>query len=154
MVGYFPDRTHMYIILIMTNNDCLFDLVEFYGISYCRLFNVKSIFIHINSPISSNSVWYKYTQFTSIWPVDRTLSGDTTLGQSGPGSNGNEGVLCIPLISGITEASSSDCLVSYSRYFGGLLPRDAVSVFCCPSWLCRFYLLFFFLSSFSTQWVR
>ena len=28
-------------------------------------------------------------------PTDRTLSGATTLGQIEPGSNGNEGVLCI-----------------------------------------------------------
>ena len=33
--------------------------------------------------------------------------------QSGPGNNGNEGVLCIPQSSSITGASSSDCLVSY-----------------------------------------
>ena len=32
----------------------------------------------------------------STWPVERILSGPTTLGQSGPGSDGNEGVLCIP----------------------------------------------------------
>ena len=31
----------------------------------------------------------------SIWHIDRTLSGATTLGQSGVGSNGNEGVLSI-----------------------------------------------------------
>ena len=30
-------------------------------INLCRLFNAKSILIHINSPVSSNSVWYKYT---------------------------------------------------------------------------------------------
>ena len=42
-----------------------------------------------------------------------TLSGATTLGQSGPGSDGNEGVLCIPQSSCITEASPSDCLVLY-----------------------------------------
>ena len=29
-------------------------------------------------------------QFSSIWPIDRALSGATTPGQSGPGSNGNE----------------------------------------------------------------
>ena len=34
---------------------------------------------------------------SSIWLIDRTLSGATTPGQSGPGSNDNEGVLCIPL---------------------------------------------------------
>ena len=36
------------------------------------------------------------TQFSSIWPIDRILSGATTLGQSGPGSYGNEGVFPIP----------------------------------------------------------
>ena len=45
---------------------------------------------------------------SSIWPMDRTLSGTTTLGQSGSGSDGNEGVL------GITGASPSDCLMSYT----------------------------------------
>ena len=49
----------------------------------------------------------------SIWPIDGTLSGATTLGQSGPGSNGNEGVLHIPQSSSVTGASSSDCLMSY-----------------------------------------
>ena len=42
-----------------------------------------------------------------------TLSGDTTPGQSRPGSDGNEGLLRIPQSSSITEASQSDCLVSY-----------------------------------------
>ena len=51
--------------------------------------------------------------FRSIWLIDRTLSGTTTWGESEPGSDGNEGVLCIPQSSGITRTSSSDCLVSY-----------------------------------------
>ena len=33
---------------------------------------------------------------SSIWPIDRTLTETTTLGQSGPGNNGDEGVLHIP----------------------------------------------------------
>ena len=37
----------------------------------------------------------------------------STLGQSGPGSDGNEGVLRIPQSSGITGNSSWNCLVSY-----------------------------------------
>ena len=49
----------------------------------------------------------------SVWPIDGTLSGVTTLGQSGAGSNGNEGIVCIPQSSSITEAPPSDCLVSY-----------------------------------------
>ena len=32
----------------------------------------------------------------SIWPIDKTLSGGTTSGQSKPGSDGNEEVLHIP----------------------------------------------------------
>ena len=33
------------------------------------------------------------TQFNSIWPIDRTLSGATIPGQSGSGRKGNEGVV-------------------------------------------------------------
>ena len=74
------------------------------------------MFIHINSSISNTSVQHKYsffffvyiqligktvlfqtihfhisTQFSSISPIDRTLSGATTPGQSGSGSDGNKG---------------------------------------------------------------
>ena len=42
-----------------------------------------------------------------------TLSVATTPDQSGPGSNGNEGVLHIPQSLSITGTSPSDCLVSY-----------------------------------------
>ena len=35
---------------------------------------------------------------SSVWPIDRTLSGATTPGKSEPGSNDNEGVLYIPQI--------------------------------------------------------
>ena len=53
-----------------------------------------------------------------IWPIDRALSGATTLSQSEPGSNGNEGALRIPQSSNIIGASSSDCLVSYQDTHG------------------------------------
>ena len=39
----------------------------------------------------------------SIWSIDRTLSGATTLSQSGPGSNYNEGLLHIAQISKIKQ---------------------------------------------------
>ena len=48
--------------------------------------------------------------------IDRTLSGSTTLGQSGPGSNSNEGVLHIPQWSSITGALPLNCLMSYLRH--------------------------------------
>ena len=40
------------------------------------------------------------------------LSGANTLSSSEPGSNGNEGVLCIPQSSSISGTLSLDCLVS------------------------------------------
>ena len=43
-------------------------------------------------------------QITSVWPIDRSLSDATTSDQSGPGSNGYEGVLCIPQSSSIIGA--------------------------------------------------
>ena len=48
-----------------------------------------------------------------ILPIDRILSGATTPGQSGPWSDVNKGVLCIPKSSSITGASPSNYLVSY-----------------------------------------
>ena len=55
----------------------------------------------------------------SIWPIDRTLSGATTPGQSGPESNGNEGVFCIFQIS-TAGASPSDNLMSYPGHSLGV----------------------------------
>ena len=69
--------------------------------TYFKLFNlIKKFSIH------------KYA-VSSIQPIDRALSGATTPGQSGPGSDGNEGVLHIPQSSSIAGTSPSDCLVSY-----------------------------------------
>ena len=59
------------------------------------------------------------TLYSSIWPINGTLSGAITSGQSGPGSNGNEGVFHIPQSSSITGASPSDCLVSYPGHLIG-----------------------------------
>ena len=49
-------------------------------------------------------------QFSSIY---RALSSSTKPAQSGPGSNSNEEVLCIPQSQSIIGISQSDCLVSY-----------------------------------------
>ena len=56
---------------------------------------------------------------SSIRLIYRILSGTTTLGQSGPGSEGNEGALRIPQSSIITGASLSDCLMSYLGHLLG-----------------------------------
>ena len=52
-----------------------------------------------------------YFIHSSIWLIDRTLSATTTLDQSGPGSDVDEGVPCIPQTFSITGTSSLDCLV-------------------------------------------
>ena len=58
------------------------------------------------------------------------ISGATTPGQSGPGSNGNKGVLHILQSSSIIGTSPSDCLVSYRGHSlrgGGLTPLQRSS---------------------------
>ena len=42
-------------------------------------------------------------QFSSIYTIDRALSGATISVRSGPGGNGNEGVLCISQSPSITH---------------------------------------------------
>ena len=49
---------------------------------------------------------------STIWPIDKALSGATTPGQSELRSDGKEGVLRIPLSSSINGASPWDCFVS------------------------------------------
>ena len=48
-----------------------------------------------------------------------TLLNANTPSQSGPGSDGSEGVLRIPQSSSITGVSLSDCLVSYPGHWLG-----------------------------------
>ena len=62
--------------------------------------------------MSKQFYFKQFEQFSSIWPIDNTLSGATTPGQSRPGSDANNGVLRIPQSYSITWASPSDCLVS------------------------------------------
>ena len=73
------------------------------------------------------STQFKY-QNSSIWSIDRTLSGATTPGQSGSGSDSNEGVLCIPQSSSIPGTSLSHCLVSYPKW-GSYLSAEEQTVY-------------------------
>ena len=59
------------------------------------------------------------SQFSSIWPIDRTLSGAISPGQRGPKSNSSEGVLFIARSSSITGNLSSYCFVSYPGHLLG-----------------------------------
>ena len=60
-----------------------------------KVIDVKSIFIQ--KTVLFQTIQFRIsTQFSSIWPIDRTLSVAIIPSQSGPGSDGNVGVLCIP----------------------------------------------------------
>ena len=95
---------------------CVFCLVWFglvlWHIYHCSLFNTKSILMH-------KTVLFQIVQFSisilfnSIYPINRTLSGATIPGQSGPGSDDNEGVPRIPQTSKITGTAPSDRLMSH-----------------------------------------
>ena len=57
---------------------------------------------------------------SSIWPIDLTLSSATMQGQSGPGSDGNEWILCIFQSLSITGALPRDCLMFIQNtHWGG-----------------------------------
>ena len=72
-------------------------------------YGVSTLFGSFNTKLKFQTIQFsKSTQFSSIWPIDRALSGPTTLGQGGPGSDGNEEVLRIPQSFSITEASPSE----------------------------------------------
>ena len=80
-------------------------------INFCRLFKAKIPFLY--KSVIFHTIHFSISMhFSSIWPIDRTPSGNTTPGKSGPGSDGNEGVLRIPQSSSITGTSPSDCLVA------------------------------------------
>ena len=64
------------------------------------------------------------TQFSSVLPIDRTLSGTTTPGPGGPGRGVSKGVLRIPQRS-ITETSFFYCHIQN---------RGAVGIFYSPGW--------------------
>ena len=77
---------------------------------------------------------FYFKQFSSIWPIDKTLSGSTTTGQSGHGSDGNERVLCIPQSFSITEGLTIRLFRAICRTFVGegvfLLCKEAVCEGC------------------------
>ena len=77
-------------------------------------FSISTLFKCQKTVPSQTIQFSTSTQFSSIWSIDRTLSG-----QSGPGSDGYKGVLNIPQSSSITGTSSSDCLVLYPGHSFG-----------------------------------
>ena len=87
-----------------------FGLIWFYSISTIVGYLMSNPYLYIQIVLFQTILFSIRMQFSSIWPIDRALSG---LGQSGPGSDGNKGVLCIPQSSSITGVSPLDSLVSY-----------------------------------------
>ena len=107
-----------------------------------QLLSTSTVFVHTQLNVKAvlfQAIQFNIsTQFSSFWPIDRTLSDAATPGQSGPGSDANEGVLHIPQSSSTAGTSPSDCSVSYPghslMYRRGVLPlcRVAIGVFYNP----------------------
>ena len=87
-----------------------------------RCLNLKTVLFQVIQFCLSN-------QFSSLWHIDKTLSGTTT--------PGNEGILPLLQSSSIAGYSPSHCLGSYPvlSFFVGVLSlcREAFSVFYNPS---------------------
>ena len=110
----------------------------FQAIQFSQTVLFQTIQFSVSTVSMSNSILFQTTefristQFSSILPIDWALSGATTQGQSGPGSDDNEGVLYIPQSSSITGTSPSDCLVLYqdTRWgAGGYLSAEVQLVY-------------------------
>ena len=73
---------------------------------YFKQFSLASVQSFNVKKVTCQAIQFSIsTQFTSILSRHRILSGATTPGQSGPGSDGNEGVFPIPQSSSITGTS-------------------------------------------------
>ena len=81
-----------------------------------KTFLLQAIQFSINALFKFKNSKHSKPRFSSIWPIDRTLSGAATPGQSGPGSDGNEEVLRISQSFSITGTSPTDCLMSYPEH--------------------------------------
>ena len=96
---------------------CYSSLTIQLNINYLHTFKCQTVLLQIIQFSMS-------TQFISIWSIVRTLSGATTPGQSGPGSDGNKGVFRITQSSSITirllRVISRHSLVGGS-YFAALI---------------------------------
>ena len=88
-------------------------LVWFYGISIILGYLIPNPFLYISTVLFQTIQFSISTLFSFVLPIDSTLTGATTPGQSGPGSDGNKRVLGIPQNSSITGALPSDSLVPY-----------------------------------------
>ena len=82
---------------------------------------------------------------SSILPIDRTISGATTPGQSGPESDGIIRDTRIPQSSSITGASPSNCLYYLGHSLEGFTPLKRFNRYILQSqptgWFCKEYSL-------------
>ena len=103
----------------------LFQTIQFSQTVLIQTIEFSIVFVytqlHVKTVLFQTIQFSMSTQFNSISPIDRTLLDATTLGLSGPGNDGNEGVLHIPQSSSITGTSPSDCWVSYPGHSLGSL---------------------------------
>ena len=85
---------YIYIYVCVCVCVCVWFALVLWHIHHCRLFNAKSS-LNTQAVLFRTIQFSISTQFISIWPIDRTLSGSTTSDHSGPGSDGNKGLFHI-----------------------------------------------------------
>ena len=128
--------------LVYLSKTFLFQAIQFSQTVLIQtiLFSIGVLFVHtklnvktllsqaiqfsVNTVSMTKTVLFQNIQFSismhfsSIWHIDRILSGVTTSGQSGPGSDGNERVHRILQNSNITETLLAGCFCVISLWRG------------------------------------
>ena len=111
-------------------------------INHCWLL-LPNLFLYIQTGLFQTIQFTMSTQFSLIWPIDRTLTGATSPGQIRSGSDGRKGVLYIfPKLQycwSLTISLFSIISKTLDQGGGLFLCRDAVGVFCSPSQLGQDY---------------
>ena len=90
-----------------------------YSFNVKKPFHSKQFSLELARSLNAKTVPFQVVQFSiskhfsSIWPIDRTLSCASTPNQNGAGSNGNEVTFHIPKSFSVTWNSPSDCWAWY-----------------------------------------
>ena len=95
--------------------------IQHYSFVYTQLNGSKYYYVSLTIQLNTSHLFPHNLNVKKFYLTqDKTLSDATTLGQSGPKSNCNEGILHISQSSCITGASPSDCLESYAGHSLGV----------------------------------
>ena len=102
IISYISNYSVYHKFTVYLSNTCLFQAIKLSQIVLIQrlLFSISIVFVHPHLNVETvlfHAIHLSIsTQFSSIKPIERTVSGATILGHVGPESDGNKEVLAFP----------------------------------------------------------